>query len=289
MSRRLTVRAAALALLALGATGCSAGSPGGDAATPSEPPAPAFGHVHGLGVDPGDGSLYIASHTGVDRHPKGGTVERVANRYQDTMGFAIVGPGHFLASGHPDARENLPAHLGLIESTDGAKTWTPLSLQGKADFHAIEPAGDRIYAYNSVGGTLMTSTNQRDWTVMERRPLLDLAADPADPGTLLATTPKGEVLRSTNGSALSPVDGAPVLGPLEWQEDGPLVGVGADGVVMASDDRGATWIKKGTVDGQVEALDLTPGRWHVATEHGILLSTDDGQTWEPVLMSSARH
>lgn len=286
--RRLTLLAASFMLVSATAA-CSSGSSGGDAGLPSAPPAPPLGHVHGLGVDPADGTLYVASHTGVYRVPVGGTAERVADRYQDTMGFAVVGPGHFLASGHPDLREELPGQLGLIESTDAAKTWTALSLEGKADFHAIEPAGKRIYAYDSVGGALVTSSNRRDWTVMERIQLLDLAANPSDPGDLFATTLQGEVLRSKGGSELAPVTGAPRLGPLDWQPGGPLVGVGADGAVSISSDDGATWTKRGTVEGGVEALDVTPGQWYVATDRGIFKSIDGGQTWTPVVMASAQH
>lgn len=278
----------AVLLVMAGVAACSSEPPNGDLATSSESRAPAFGHVHGLGVDPADRSLYVASHTGVYRVPAGGAVERVADRYQDTMGFAVLGPGHFLASGHPDLREDLPGQLGLIESKDSAKTWTPLSLQGQADLHAIEPAGDRTYAYDSVEGALISSTNLRDWTVMERRSLVDLAADPADPGVVFATTPEGKVLRSTNGSPLTPVPGAPIVGPLDWPLDGPLVGAGADGAVMVSGDRGSTWDEKGTLDGRVDALDVTAGRWHAATTHGIFESTDEGQTWRVVLPASTK-
>lgn len=94
-------------------------------------------HVHGLGIDPADGSLFIASHTGRFRVGKDSRkAVRVEDRYQDTMGFSIVGPNRFLGSGHPDAREQeLPPLLGLIESTDAGRTWQPISLLGEADFH----------------------------------------------------------------------------------------------------------------------------------------------------------
>jgi hypothetical protein len=71
----------------------------GDSDSPASPGVPnaaeetALGHVHGLGVDPGDDLLYVASHFGVFRVAEDGTRERVADRWQDTMGFAIVGPG----------------------------------------------------------------------------------------------------------------------------------------------------------------------------------------------------
>jgi hypothetical protein len=97
---------------------CSSDTAQGKTAPPSASSAPALDHVHGLGVNPADDTLYIASHSGVYQVTQDGAVERVADRYQDTMGFAVVGPGNFLASGHPD----------LIESNDAAKTWTALSL-----------------------------------------------------------------------------------------------------------------------------------------------------------------
>jgi len=63
-------------------------------------------HVHGLGINPADGSLFIATHTGLFRVGKDSRKAiRIADRYQDTMGFSIVGPNRFLGSGHPDARE----------------------------------------------------------------------------------------------------------------------------------------------------------------------------------------
>lgn len=274
--------------MALSAAGCSDGSTTSVEARSTASSGPALGHVHGLGVDPADGALYVASHTGVYRVPEDGTVERVADRYQDTMGFAVVGPGHFLASGHPDLREDLPGQLGLIESSDAAKTWTALSLQGKADLHAIEPAGDWVYAYDSVAGALLMSSNRRDWSVMEKRELLDLAADPSDPSELFATTPTGQLLRSTKGSDLAAVPDAPRLGPLDWQADGPLVGITADGAVMVTKDKGLNWAKTGEVKGHVEALDISAGRWHVATDLGIFESKDDGRSWAAVLPAGAQ-
>ncbi len=88
-------------------------------------------HVHGLGVNPKDGALFTATHTGLFRVAPGGTQPvRVGDRYHDTMGFTVVGPDHFLASGHPDGRERLPPLLGLIESRDAGESWQAISLLG---------------------------------------------------------------------------------------------------------------------------------------------------------------
>ena len=82
----------------------------GDQATESPDPAtsdPGPIHVHGLGVNPADGSLFVATHTGLFRAaPDEQRARRVADRYQDTMGFTFVAPDHFLGSGHPDGRDS---------------------------------------------------------------------------------------------------------------------------------------------------------------------------------------
>jgi len=241
--------------------------------------------VHGLGVDPGDGTLYVASHLGVFRATEGGTPERIADRWQDTMGFAVVGPGHFLGSGHPDLREELPSSLGLIESTDGAQSWEAVSLLGDADLHAIEPVGDRIYAYDSHTGSLITTTNRTDWDTLATFPIYDLAANPDDPATVYATTDQGALVASTVGEEPVGVDNAPTLTGIDWQPGGPLVGVAPDGAVMVTDDPDAGgWRKVGSLDGPAEAIDVIAGRWHVATGTGVYESTDDGATWQSVIL-----
>jgi hypothetical protein len=276
-----TAVAAATAALLLG--GCGSGDSPAPPGAPDAAEDTALGHVHGLGVDPGDGTLYVASHFGVFRVADDGTRERVAERWQDTMGFAVVGPGHFLGSGHPDLRERLPASLGLIESTDAGQTWDTVSLLGDADLHAIEPVGERIYAFDSVSGSLLTTTDRKSWTTISTQPLFDLAADPADPDTVYATTDRGELVRSTRGQEPEPVPGAPVLTAIDWEPGGPLVGIAPDGTVMTSPDAGE-WQEVGRLDGPAEALDAVDGRWHAATETGVHESTDDGRSWEAVAL-----
>lgn len=243
-----------------------------------------LGHVHGLGVDPADDTLYVASHYGVFR-VEDGSAERVADRWQDTMGFVVVGPGHFLGSGHPDERENLPPSLGLVESTDAGETWEPVSLLGEADLHSIELVGDVIYAYDSTSQTLIVTNDGQRWhAIAQLLPILDIAVDPAVNDTVYATTSTGELVRSTQGAEPSPVYDAPSgLVAIDWQPDGPLVGVTKDGTVMTSSDGESDWTEAGRLDGAIQALDVSPGRWHAATETGVYESTDDGATWDVVL------
>src|SRR5207302_1327423 len=53
---------------------------------------PGVSHVHGLGIDPADGTLYVATHYGTFRIPDRGPAQRVGASYQDTMGFTVAGP-----------------------------------------------------------------------------------------------------------------------------------------------------------------------------------------------------
>jgi hypothetical protein len=280
MNRTLAALAGLVCVGAL--TACAPDSPSTDSPAAGDKEATAFGHVHGLGVDPANGTLYAAAHFGVFRIVDG-KPERVADRWQDTMGFAVVGPGHFLGSGHPDLREDLPSSLGLIESTDGAETWHSVSMQGHADLHAIEPVDDRIYAYDSHTGSLIVTTDRTNWRTIATQPLYDLAANPDDPGTVFATTDRGELIRSTNRAEPAAVADAPILTAIDWQPGGPLVGIAPNGTVHTSRDGTSGWEEAGSLDGPAEALDALPGRWHAATATGIYESTDNGKTWAPVI------
>jgi hypothetical protein len=139
---------------------------------PAADPGPV--HVHGLGVNPADGALFIATHTGLYRVDEAEQkAMRVGKRFQDTMGFTIVGPNRFLGSGHPDLNEarekNLPSLLGLIESTDSGESWEPISLLGEADFHVLRFAGERVYGYDSSNDRLLVSGDRgRSWEELEK-------------------------------------------------------------------------------------------------------------------------
>jgi hypothetical protein len=244
-------------------------------------PEPGIEHTHGLGVDPADGVLYAATHFGLLRL-EDGRMTRVANRYQDTMGFEVVGPGRFLGSGHPDFREDNPPLLGLIESTDGGLSWTPLSLRGKADFHAIEYAHDRVYAYDSTSATFMVSDDGRQWDHRSQLVVLDFAVSPEDPELVVAGTDDGPFRSTDGGRTWVPLPGAPDLAVLAWDDE--LVAVSQDGGVHASGDQGRTWTARGRVGGKPEAMTVAAvdgGRsmFVAVAEVGILESRDGGQTF----------
>jgi hypothetical protein len=242
-------------------------------------------HIHGLGRNPADGALFIATHTGLFRQPRPGVrPTRVADRFQDTMAFTVVGANRFLASGHPDGRENLPPFLGLIESTDAGRTWTPVSLQGEMDFHVLEAAGRRVYGFGSDWKTrreqlLVSDDAGRSWQGRSApEPLISLALDPRDADRAAAAGQGGLHLT---------VDGARrwrklrhPTGLLAWTARG-LYSVDRDGVVRLAphDLRWAETI--GHVGGEPAAFDNGSAReLYVALHDGtIKRSLDGGRSW----------
>ena len=282
MHLRILASSVAVAAMLTTTGGCAAEK---DADAGGSVDAQMLGHVHGFGIDPADGTLYIASHHGVYRESQTNGLERVADRWQDTMAFTVVGPGHFLASGHPDLRENLPSQLGLIESTDAAQTWRSVSLKGRADFHALDISGDYLFGYDSASQALVVTEDRRRWNEIANTPLGDITVDPTNPRRVLATTPQGELLeyavvpQTPADTSPDTLDGPPLLF-LDWLEADTVVGLGADGTTYLSPDRGDSWQPLSAVPGDPQALEVTPDRWYAATSLGVYQSANEGRTWE---------
>jgi hypothetical protein len=244
--------------------------------TPAQGASVPLGHVHGLGVDPGTGDLYAASHYDLFRLPQWGQPTRVGP-VQDLMGFTVVGPNHFLASGHPGAGQHGPSNVGLIESTDGGHSWQTLSLAGQADFHALEVSQGVIYGFNA--GQLMVSPDGKTWDTRAQIMLADLAASPTDPNTLLATTPQGLARSTDGGRHFELVAGAPTLLLITWTNRGDLIGLTPEGAVQVSDDGGTTWSSRGFAGAAPEALTASGEHLYAATGDKIVRSDDGGQSF----------
>jgi hypothetical protein len=272
--------AACLASLAFIGVGCGEDRESSTARQTLSDPGPV--HVHGLGVNPDDGTLFIATHTGLFRAREGEQQsERVADRYQDTMGFTVVGPNRFLGSGHPDAREGLPPLLGLIESSDAGKTWTPISLLGEADFHVLESSGRQVYGFDSSGGRLMVSADRgRRWSERSPpEPLLSLAIDPADAQRVIASGESELHLSSDGGRHWRSLGGEP--GFLAWPAAGRVYLVRGDGGVLSTRRPGRRWESVGEAGGQPAAFEAQAAReLYVALHDGtVKRSGDGGVSW----------
>lgn len=276
--RTLPISLLATALLLAGCAGEDQDSP-----APSAGDERAVGHIHGLGLDPADDTLYVATHHGLFHIGGSSEPRRVADRWQDTMAFTVVGPGQFLASGHPDLREDLPPHLGLIESTDAGETWQPLALQGEADFHILEQMGDDLYAYDATSGRLLVTQDKKSFTEVVQLPLRSITADPEDPDRLLGTTDRGRLMEIDAATGATSELPAPPLALLDTTSAGEVVSIDPAGAIHVSDDAGETWERRGEIGGQPAAFSVTDGEWYAATQDEVFQSTDDGSTWARIL------
>ncbi|MCW2134208.1 F510_1955 family glycosylhydrolase [Arthrobacter sp. VKM Ac-2550] len=271
----LTSAAMSVALLA---AGC---------AQPAETPDPAadtgaspYGHVHGMSVDPASGQVLLATHDGLF-NVTAEKPEKIGPTI-DLMGFSPAGNDHFYASGHPGPGSDLPNPAGLIHSTDGGKTWEPLSRQGESDFHALTVTRNGIVGFD---GELRLTGDLETWTTSETgiRPY-SLAGTSLSP-VVLATTEEGVHRSDDGGETWELPANAPVMLLTTFADEATAVGVAPDGSVQVSRDAGKTWqASGGAVSGQPAAIAAAPGDkgqlqiW-VATAAGVERSADSGATF----------
>jgi hypothetical protein len=256
---------------------------------PATPTDPGVTHIHGLGRNPADNALFLATHTGLfrlgssDRSP-----ERVAGLYQDTMGFTVVGPDHFLGSGHPGSTENDPPFLGLIESRNAGNRWRPISLRGDVDFHVLEAQDKTLYGFGSDWETrearfLRSDDGGRTWTrLTPPEGLLGLAIDPQDPRVSVALGEQRAWLSRDGGASWRPL---PIPGGMvTWTPELGLIAVDLEGVVRGASEPTGEWNKVGRLPGAPAALEGVGDELLAAThESQVISSRDRGKTWRDLL------
>lgn len=235
-------------------------------------------HVHGLGINPADSSLFIATHSGLFRVAEGqNEAEPVGELRDDFMGFTVVGPDHFLASGHPAPGTSGPSSVGLIESRDGGESWETVSLSGQADLHVLRAVGERVLGYNSLNGSILLSDDGgRSWQT--RKPpaeILDLIPNPGDPEKLIASTARGLAASNDLGKSWDTL--GKELGLLAWPKPDALYLVDGDGSVRFSTDGGRGWRRMGSIGGQPAAFHAADAkRLYAALADGTVVESEDG-------------
>ncbi|MBN4926708.1 exo-alpha-sialidase [Hoyosella rhizosphaerae] len=273
MRRTFRIAVASLAM-ALAVSGCGVF----DRAEP-----PYFGHIHALATNANDDSLYIASHFGVFRYD-GGTPRLHSDVEYDFMSLANAGPDHFYASGHPSPDDlSQPINLGLIESTDGAQTWSAVSLAGEADFHALAVRHGTIYGFDSVSGTIMRSEDATDWEQLATLEARHIAIDPVDPNHILVTAQTGLHRSIDGGSTFAVVENAPAIAHVDWLDATTLIGIDISGTVVRSSRTAQHWDIVSDLGAVPHALTIDPaGDIYVATESTIARSADGGETFTAI-------
>lgn len=278
------IAAFATALLLLGC-----GEANDQPSAPATPSDPGVIHIHGLGRNPADDALFIATHTGLFRvASRDRTAERVAGLYQDTMGFTVVGPDHFLGSGHPGSIENDPPFLGLIESRNAGNTWRPISLRGDVDFHVLEAQGRTVYGFGSDWDTraarfLRSDDAGRTWTrLAPPEGLLGLAIDPQDSRVSVALGEQRGWVSRDGGASWRPL---PIPGGMvTWTRELGLIAVDLGGVVRSASEPTSEWNEVGQLPGTPAALEGVGDELLAAShEARVVSSRDGGQTWRDLM------
>ncbi len=285
---RLALALAATVLAAAGVlAGCGGGNDDETGATFTGVPIalqdPGAIHIHGLGFDTTANVLYLATHTGLfELLPGSSRAVRIGGSRQDTMGFAAVSSNLWFGSGHPGAGSDGPPHLGLIRSSNQGRTWRPVSLSGKTDFHLLRARGPRIYGYDVRTERLFVSTDEgQSWTTRPvPEPLLDLAIDPQRPSHLVASG--GAVLyESKDAGQTWHATAGGIAGQLAWPATGSLYVVDPTGAVLKAKTAGGNWRTAGEIGGQPAALLAVDERLlFVALHDGtVKRSSDGGANW----------
>ncbi len=275
-----------LGVLALAACGSDDGTSGrGDeSGAPAKAAAEqsALEHIHGLGVDPRSGTLFVATHSGLFEAASGkARLQRVGSSRQDIMGFSVLASGRFLGSGHPDPSENLPPNLGLIESRDRGRTWSNVSLLGQADFHVLRSAGSVVYGFDGGSGQLMVSDEAgRSWAKRAApAAVLDLAIEPGRSERIVASTESGVFTSSNGGVKWKPLRDD-LAGLLAWPDAKSLYLVDGQGQVLRSTDGGKRFTSAGTTGGRPSAFVSVGDELYAALGDGtVKRSTDGGASW----------
>lgn len=283
--RRLAVVVAAAVVAAIAVVVVAGGS---DDDRPAPTGAVDVVHVHGLGVNPADGAVFLATHQGLYRLDGDGRPNLVGDSNQDTKGFMVTGLDRFLASGHPDLRdrrlrvEGKPPVLGLVESRDGGATWEPRSLLGEADFHALAWRDGRVFGWNATSAELMVTADLRSWERLSSIELTSFAIASGDDRRLVAATGEGVSTSADGGRSWQPVAGAPGLVVVAWGDTG-VWGVDSSGALHWSGD-GLAWTERARLQGEPQALAVDSDDLYVAlTEDGrtvVRRSTDQGASWD---------
>jgi hypothetical protein len=248
--------------------------------------------VGSLDVNPADGSLWLATNTGLWRVASGaqrperttGTLDTQygSGRISEQLVVRFRGPDHMLASGHPPADSALPPALGLIESSDAGRTWSSISELGRGDFHALQLSGQVMVA--SVFGEAAVNVSRDGGKTFQTRvtpePLVDLAVDPDNPGRWVASTQSGLIISSDEGRSWREREPVPNV-RFSWAAADRLFRIDPGGPVKLSPDGGRTWQARGSTGGEPQAL-FSDGADHLyaALRDGTVKeSRDGGATW----------
>jgi photosystem II stability/assembly factor-like uncharacterized protein len=208
-------------------------------------------------------------------------------RRSDRPGAAVQ-PGAFYASGHPETGGN----LGVLVSTDGAKTWKQVSagVNGPVDFHSMDASpADPNVLYGHYGSIQVSRDAGKTWEITGRPPAdtFDLAASAKDPNTVYAATRAGLMVSRDAGKtwqAASMVQRPATL--VATTRNGTAYAFQVGTGLLRTTEPSMAWQTVSNGFGNAVLLHLavdptTPERLYAVTDRSaILASQDGGKTWK---------
>lgn len=270
------------------ATAVLGGCGGSEPAEPGLVRVDQVGHVHAVGIDPSDRSVVIASHNGMFRAgPGDARARRLTEERRDVMGFTVSGGRQYVGSGHPDPRAGGTTSVGFIRSDDAGRTWSTVSLEGRADLHALEVSGRWVFGFDAISGRFLRSGDAgRTWAATAVPPVLDIAVAPGDPAQVVVSSAMGLLTSRDGGRSFRPLDDTPP-GFVSWTSQG-IVTVSLDGVVTSRRGLGEDGRTVGQVPIVPAAMTADGRVTLVAADDGtVVRSLDGGRTWTSLLAAIA--
>jgi photosystem II stability/assembly factor-like uncharacterized protein len=172
-------------------------------------------HIHSVATD--GKSIYVASHHGL--YALEDNEWKMRGEDFDIMGLAYTNQT-FYASGHPGPGQDLPNPVGVLESKDQGKTWTPLSLTGEIDFHLLEASkANFIGAASNIGEILQSSDGGRSWKSVQVPQFSDMALNPKSENEILIATQNGLFLSNDFAKSFSLVGAFKNPVKIDWNQD----------------------------------------------------------------------
>jgi len=270
----------------------SSATPGEQTSAPPAQGSAANAFIGSIAVDPSDGTVMLGTGLGLFRVDKGAKeAERVTGEMQAGDGSGQISsnlvvryaaPKDLLGSGHPDGG-SLPENLGLMRSPDHGVTWAPVSQLGKADFHILQAAQDRVVAVNADAKEIQISTDGGKTFASKTPPdtPVDVAFDARDPKRMVVATKQGVFTSANEGGSWRARDPTQTQ-QLAWGAPDALYRADPGGSVKRSTDGGESWDEVGNVASPaVNELVIDAGGALYASVPGgeVKRSTDGGATW----------
>ncbi len=268
-------------------------------------------HMHGLTYSQDGKMLYIATHDGLMQSSvESNSWSRAGNLVIDLMGFNVRSDGTMITSGHPGPGMDLPQPLGVMKSKDQGKSWEPVSLQGKIDFHILVPnpkQPDILFGLNQMGegeygaGIFKSTDGGVNWEKIlpqglpeDLHKVLSIYSYPNQPDTLLAGTETGLLKSGDAGKTWIPLDAGRIVTAMQWvsNTENDILGYAItkdERGLMISKDGGSKWEKLGLDLGEdaISYLSINPSNQQqmAAATFGnsVYVSQDGGKEWNAII------